>query len=672
MEHSIALVTGATSGVGYAAARTLAGEGWREIIVTGRSLGRAQETAAQLAAETKTQVFTPLELDLDKPSSVQSALAELVKRGRPVDFLLLNAGIVGGKARVLTAAGVEASQAPLIGHHQLTVGLLRANLLSPNARIVIAGSEAARGDVPMFSYTDLAAFAATHHQGDRSAAVEALVRSGPNVKTDRFYRNFRDYVSVDELQVSLHFPKENVVLSHDSTSHEKFMHGIKVLMAKNYIDNLSEEVRKGMLEKCEQGGWPAQAPLGYVNIIREDKKRVVVVDAERVALIRKLYETYARGAHSVKQVAKLARGWGLTFRKSGAPVSTATVHNILRNRFYCGDFVWDGRTYRGAHEALVTRDLWHRVQDVLDGRNAIHPKRRKHQFLFAGLIRCGHCGCAMVTERHKGRYHYLRCTGNRGKCPTGYTRQEVIESHVATLLDRMTFPEPALKYLTTALRESNVDEKKFHDEAIARLEAEYDVIQKRLDAMYLDKLDGRITAAYFDRMAADWRDELDRIAEAIHEHRQANRGQIADGARILEVASEAGAVFRGQEDDSEKRELLRFFLAESSWTENGLAASLRQPFDVLAGEAEKLRRIEGSNGGDKVDGPAGGRLNSSGDRDSNSRVVAQGSDRAKIEIWSGRRDLNPRPLGPQPSALPGYATPRSRASLRGRPYSGRS
>ena len=182
MEHSIALVTGATSGLGYAAARILAGEGWREIIVTGRSLARVQETAAQLAAETKTQVFTPLELDLDTPSSVQSALAELVKRGRPIDFLLLNAGMIGGKKRVLTAAGIEAAQAPLIGHHQLTVGLLRANLLSPNARIVIAGSEAARGDVPMFSYTDVAALAAKHYQGDRSAAVEALLRSGPNVK----------------------------------------------------------------------------------------------------------------------------------------------------------------------------------------------------------------------------------------------------------------------------------------------------------------------------------------------------------------------------------------------------------------------------------------------------------------------------------------------------------
>jgi len=182
MEHSIALITGTTSGLGYAAAGTLAREGWREIIVTGRSLARVQETAAQLAAETKTQIFTPLELDLNDPVNVRSAVAALVKQGRPIDFLLLNAGLVPFKQRVLTAAGVEASQAPLIGHHQLTVGLLNANLLSPNARIVIAGAEPARGGVPMFKYTDVPAFAAKFHQGDRTAAVEALIHNGPNVK----------------------------------------------------------------------------------------------------------------------------------------------------------------------------------------------------------------------------------------------------------------------------------------------------------------------------------------------------------------------------------------------------------------------------------------------------------------------------------------------------------
>ena len=67
MEHSIALVTGATSGLGLAAARLLAGEGWHEIIVTGSSVARIQDTTVRLAAETKTRVFT-LELDLRRAS----------------------------------------------------------------------------------------------------------------------------------------------------------------------------------------------------------------------------------------------------------------------------------------------------------------------------------------------------------------------------------------------------------------------------------------------------------------------------------------------------------------------------------------------------------------------------------------------------------------------------
>ncbi len=197
MQHSIALVTGTTSGLGHAAARLLAAAGYREIFVTGRSLARITETSAELAAETGKPVFTPVELDLDAPASVRSALALLAERGRSIDFLLLNAGLVGGKARVITPAGIEATEAPLIGHHELTVGLLRANLLSRSARIVITGSEAARGDVPMFSFTDIAALAAASFGGDRSAAVEAVVRSGPNVKYEpnRAYTDAKLFVA---------------------------------------------------------------------------------------------------------------------------------------------------------------------------------------------------------------------------------------------------------------------------------------------------------------------------------------------------------------------------------------------------------------------------------------------------------------------------------------------
>src|SRR6202521_412006 len=97
-------------------------------------------------------------------------------------------------------------------------------------------------------------------------------------KTDRLYRNLKDWVTMDDLDVEMHFPKEGVVLSRESRSSEKFMHGIKVLMAKNYIDNLSEEARKGMQEKAEQGLWPSNAPLGYRNVTGTEGRKTIVPD----------------------------------------------------------------------------------------------------------------------------------------------------------------------------------------------------------------------------------------------------------------------------------------------------------------------------------------------------------------------------------------------------------
>ncbi len=94
-------------------------------------------------------------------------------------------------------------------------------------------------------------------------------------KTDRLYRNIKDWVSLDELDVEIHLVKENEVLSEDSRSHEKFMHGIKVLMAKNFIDNLREEIRKGMIEKAEQGMWPSMAPIGYKKVVGSNGKKTI-------------------------------------------------------------------------------------------------------------------------------------------------------------------------------------------------------------------------------------------------------------------------------------------------------------------------------------------------------------------------------------------------------------
>lgn len=176
-----ALVTGATSGLGFEAAIHLANDGYGRVIVTGRSIERATNAAQDLAAKTGADIFEPLSLDLNNSQSVAAAIDALVDAGNQISALLLNAGMVGGSELVHTAENVEITFASsLIGHHQLTMGLLDADLVAPNARIVIAGSEAARGDVPTFTPVDLPSYAAEHFEGDLEAAATSLIRhDGP-------------------------------------------------------------------------------------------------------------------------------------------------------------------------------------------------------------------------------------------------------------------------------------------------------------------------------------------------------------------------------------------------------------------------------------------------------------------------------------------------------------
>jgi site-specific DNA recombinase len=401
-------------------------------------------------------------------------------------------------------------------------------------------------------------------------------------KTDRLCRNLKDWVTVDELEVEIHFPKEGVVLSRNSRSADKFMHGIKVLMAKNYIDNLSEEARKGMQEKAEQGIWPTVAPLGYRNVVGSDGKKIIEPDPESAPTISRLFEWYATGTLSLKEVAEKARAAGLVYRKSGAPVPVSTIHAVLRNRLYMGEIEWKRGIYAGKHESLVSRDLWERAQHVLDGRHAKKHRRVKHDFAFSGLIACGHCGCSMVGEVKKDRYVYYHCTGYKGRCDEPYVREEILEKQFSEVLGRLSFDEEVLTWIRDALRASHADEKREHEAAIGRLRAKYDRLQARVHAMYVDKLDGKVDSAFFERMSAEWQAQQDYCLREIERHQTADRAYLEEGVLLLELARSAQRLFERQQS-REKRRLLNYVVSNSTWKGKKLEVTLRQPFDLLAG-----------------------------------------------------------------------------------------
>jgi len=155
-----ALVTGANSGLGFEAAAQLAEAGYGRIILACRTLVKAENAQKELAARVGSDPFETLEVDVSSIASAQAASDELVKRGNQIDALLLNAGMVSGEAVAKSVDGLEISFASsIIGHHVMMMRLLDADFLSEDARVVIAGSEAARNDLPAMMGMQLYDFA---------------------------------------------------------------------------------------------------------------------------------------------------------------------------------------------------------------------------------------------------------------------------------------------------------------------------------------------------------------------------------------------------------------------------------------------------------------------------------------------------------------------------------
>ena len=172
-----ALVTGATSGLGFETAAQLAIRGYSQVVVSGRTSDKIAAAIGRLEKQTARDVFEPLVVDLDDLATVEEAASKLVDSGHRFDTLILNAGLAPRSEPAFAQDGLETTvTSSLVGHHVLTTRLLDAGLVNEDARIVIAGSEAARGDVPTFKPVDLRQMASEHFGGDLEAAIEAQMR----------------------------------------------------------------------------------------------------------------------------------------------------------------------------------------------------------------------------------------------------------------------------------------------------------------------------------------------------------------------------------------------------------------------------------------------------------------------------------------------------------------
>lgn len=406
-------------------------------------------------------------------------------------------------------------------------------------------------------------------------------------KTDRLTRNFHDYVLVDDLinnkDIEVHLVKENEILIKNSRSNTKLMHGFKVLLAKNFIDNLAEETSKGMMEKASQGFFPTKAPYGYLN---NTHQKTIEVDPEKSKFVQKAFELYSTGNYSLKLLKDCLFKEGYIFRPSTPKAPIASLHKILKNEFYIGYFNFKGLHRIGHHAPLVSMQLFKEVQRQFKKQN--RSDYTKREINYAGLITCGHCGNQVSGDIKKKKYVYYRCTHSKQKCPDPYIREEKLDEQFLKAVQSIAITQEEYDWLVQGLKDINQLRNNEVIDRTKQLNEEIQKLNSRLSRLYEDKLDDLIDEQFYRRKFNEWNEKISEHEEALSKVKKASKEQMDLGLSILEFCKDA-QYFYEKLEKFERAKFLRLILSNSMLKDGILHLELRKPFDTVAEKPKKER-----------------------------------------------------------------------------------
>lgn len=257
-----------------------------------------------------------------------------------------------------------------------------------------------------------------------------------------------------------------------NNSNDKFLMQLEFGMAKKYVDDLSDNVKRGNRMKLEKGWMPGLAPLGYLN---EPKERTIVPDPDRFTLVRKMWDLLLQGISPVTIHGIATDEWNLKppvcRGRIGAPLSLSGVYKLFLNPFYYGLIQRKEGVFQGKHQPMITEAEYWRSQELLGRKGRQRPKT--HHFAFTGLIHCSECGGSITAEEKVNRYgsHYIyyHCTRKtRGaKCTQKTIRAEELERQMREYLERIHVPQRLLDLVLGYLKE---EEKHGKEQQSAHIE----------------------------------------------------------------------------------------------------------------------------------------------------------------------------------------------------------
>ena len=414
-------------------------------------------------------------------------------------------------------------------------------------------------------------------------------------KVDRHARNFHDAVETDEwLQADetrkIHFIKDSLVLHKNSRSQEWLNWGIRVVMAKNYIDNLREEAMKGWAEKLAQGWMPGVPPPGYINKVI-DGKRIQVLDDRTWRVIKEMFELYLEPGQNGKTIAKEMALRGIHTRK-GRPNAPSYVYNMLTNPFYVGVIRWDGKEYPGKQETFIDPAIWDRVQEKMHGGRPLVLK--KHNPLFKNLITCETCGGVVTWQLQKGRY-YGACQRRNPACKIKKTiREDRLEETIQTLLNSLVCPSRELMdWVVRQLETKRETTSHTHEDSLESINKQIDRLVRMDGDLYDDKLAGDITKDMYQAKHASFMEQLSELRSKQGTlETKVNKNDLPQRLALLKLTQMAAELYQTRTID-QKRVILTKLFSSFTYSDGAVSVKYSKFASVIANKTLRTNEILG-------------------------------------------------------------------------------
>lgn len=178
----------------------------------------------------------------------------------------------------------------------------------------------------------------------------------------------------------------------------------------------AERIRDKIAASRKKGMWMGgTVPLGY-----DVKNKHLEVNQQEAQIVRTIYNKYC-ACRSERDVCNYVNNLGYKNKErkqrngkeiKAKPFTHSQINYILRNPIYKGKVVHKGNIYDGQQEAIVSNELWERVQTIKAGNKEgrFLPSKVVHHSLLKGFLQCG-CGCnsnmmPTRTTKNKKTYEY--------------------------------------------------------------------------------------------------------------------------------------------------------------------------------------------------------------------------------------------------------------------------